>query len=88
MSTFYFPANEGRPTLVGGIVVGAFRDAPEVWAVMQYLASPEFANARQVAQSEINADVGVSGFLTANLNVDQSLWNDLEQVLLEIAGDR
>ncbi len=89
VDTFYFPANEGTPTLVGGIVPGAMRDAPEVWAVMQYLASPEFANARQAAQSEINADVGVSGFLTANLNADQSLWNDLEQVWLEMlaSGD-
>ena len=84
VDTFYFPANEGRPTLVGGINVAAFRDAPEVWAVMQYLGSPEFANARQTAQAEINADVGVSGFLTANLNADQSLWNELEQAMLEI----
>ena len=51
---------------------------------MQYLGSPEFANARQAAQTEINADVGVSGFLTANLNADQSLWNELEQAMLEI----
>jgi alpha-glucoside transport system substrate-binding protein len=89
VDTFYFPANEGRPTLVGGINVAAFRDAPEVWAVMQYLGSPEFANARQIAQSEINADVGLSGFLTANLNVDQSLFNELEQGHLEIlaSGD-
>ena len=29
VSTFYFPANEGRPTLVGGIIAAAaFRDAP------------------------------------------------------------
>jgi alpha-glucoside transport system substrate-binding protein len=89
VNTFYFPGNEGRPTLVGGINVAAFRDAPEVWAVMQYLGSPEFANARQVAQSEINAEVGVSGFLTANLNADPSLFNELEQGQLEIlqSGD-
>jgi alpha-glucoside transport system substrate-binding protein len=89
VSTFYFPANEGRPTLVASNYVAAFRDAPEVWAVMQYLGSPEFANARQVAQTEINADVGVSGYLTANLNVDQSLWNELEQGFLELlaSGD-
>jgi alpha-glucoside transport system substrate-binding protein len=89
VSTFYFPANEGQPTEVGGIVVGAMQDRPEVWAVMQYLASPEFANARQVAQSEVNADVGVSGFLTANLNADGTLWNDLEQVWLDMlsSGD-
>ncbi len=51
VSTFYFPADEGHPVLVGGINAGAFRDAPEVWEVMKYLGSPEFANARQKAQS-------------------------------------
>ena len=52
VSTFYFPADEGHPVLVGGISAGAFRDAPEVWQVMEYLGSAEFANARQAAQSE------------------------------------
>ena len=47
VSTFYFPADSGHPVLVGGISAGAFRDAPEVWKVMQYLGSAEFANARQ-----------------------------------------
>ena len=51
MNDFYFPANEGHPTELGGNNAAAFRDAPEVWAVMQYLGSPEFANARQTAQS-------------------------------------
>jgi alpha-glucoside transport system substrate-binding protein len=89
VSTFQFPANEGNPVLTGGINAGAFRDAPEVWAVMQYLGSPEYANARQAAQSELNADVGVSGFLTANLNVDPAGFNELEQGMLDIlaAGD-
>ncbi len=52
VSTFYFPSDEGHPVLVGGISAGAFRDAPEVWKVMEYLGSAEFANARQAAQSE------------------------------------
>ncbi len=47
------PSNEGQPTEVGGINAGAFRDAPEVWAVMQFLASADFANARQAAQTQI-----------------------------------
>ena len=65
---FYFPSNEGQPILTAGLFPGAFRDAPEVWAVMQYLGSPEFANARQVAQAEIAG--GLSGYLSANLNAD------------------
>ena len=52
VSTFYFPADSGHPVLVGGISAGAFRDAPEVWKVMEYLGSAEFANARQAAQSQ------------------------------------
>ncbi len=83
VSAFYFPANEGRPTLTGGNTATAFRDAPEVWAVMQYLASPEFANARQTAQAALSAG-GITGFLTATAGVDTSLWTPLEQIFIEI----
>jgi len=82
VSTFYFPSDEGKPVLVGGISAGAFRDAPEVWQVMEYLGSPEFANARQAAQSE-RVGGGNSGFLTGNRNADQALWNELEQGFIE-----
>lgn len=82
VSTFYFPSDEGHPVLVGGISVAAFRDAPEVWKVMEYLGSPEFANDRQAAQS---ARVGgdSSGFLTGNKNADKSNWSELEQGFLD-----
>jgi alpha-glucoside transport system substrate-binding protein len=82
VSTFYFPSDEGRPVLVGGISAAAFRDAPEVWQVMEYLGSPEFANARQLAQSE-RVGGGNSGFLTGNRNADPANWNELEQSFLE-----
>ena len=51
MSTFYFPSADTttHPVLVAGTIPAAFRDAPEVWAVMQYLGSPEYADARQTA---------------------------------------
>jgi alpha-glucoside transport system substrate-binding protein len=83
VSTFYFPANEGNPVLAGGLIAGAFRDSPEVWAVMQYLGSPEYTNNRQPAQTEL-AGGGISAFLSANLNADQSLFNEIEQGFLEI----
>ncbi len=82
VSTFYFPADEGHPVLVGGISAGAFRDAPEVWQVMEYLGSAEFADARQRAQSE-RVGGGLSGFLTGNTNADLSLWADLEQGFID-----
>jgi alpha-glucoside transport system substrate-binding protein len=82
VSTFYFPSDEGRPVLVGGISAGAFRDAPEVWQVMEYLGSAEFADARQAAQSE-RVGGGLSGFLTGNTNADVSAWAELEQGFIE-----
>ena len=86
VSTFYFPSvdTETQPVLVAGTIPAAFRDAPEVWAVMQYLGSPEYANARQTAQTALAGGGGVSGFLSANLNADQSLYTDLEQQFLEV----
>jgi len=83
VSTFYFPSDEGTPVLVGGISAGAFRDAPEVWQVMEYLGSAEFANARQAAQSE-RVGGGLSGFLTGNTNADTSQWDELEQGFIEL----
>ena len=50
IDTFYFPSDEGEPVLVAGTSAAAFRDAPEVWAVMNYYASSDYANNRQVAQ--------------------------------------
>lgn len=82
VSTFYFPSDEGTPVLVGGISAAAFRDAPEVWQVMQYLGSAEFANARQAAQAE-RVGGGLSGFLTGASGADVSLWSELEQGFIE-----
>jgi alpha-glucoside transport system substrate-binding protein len=82
VSTFYFPSDEGHPVLVGGLQAGAFRDAPEVWQVMQYLGSPEYANARQKAQAT-RVGGGQSGFLTGNNKADVSLWSPAEQEFLE-----
>ena len=69
VDVFYFPANEGQPTLVGANNAAAFADRPEVWAVMQYIGSAEFANARQTAQAALavaaSGEGASSGFLTA-----------------------
>ena len=83
VSTFYFPSNEGQPVLSGGLIAAAFRDAPEVWAVMQYLGSPEYVDARQPAQTEMSGG-GNSGFLSANLNADPAVFNEVEQGFIEI----
>lgn len=80
IDVFYFPAVEAgtRPTLVAGTVVAAFRDAPEVWEVMKYFASGEYATERQKAQKARTGNQQ-SGFLSANLNQDLTYYNDLER---------
>ena len=85
VNTFYFPAADASssPVLTAGNSAAAFRDAPEVWAVMEYLGSTQYAEERQKAQREIKGG-DASGFLTANLGVDLSLWNTLEAGFIEI----
>ena len=85
INTFYFPAADetSSPVLTAGNSAAAFRDAPEVWAVMEYLGSARYAEERQKAQREIKGG-DASGFLTANLGVDLTLWNDLEASFIEI----
>lgn len=85
IDTFYFPAvnPDDRPVLVAGTLVGAFRDAPEVWAVMQYMASAEYSTERQRAQAARKGG-GQSGYLSANLEQDLSVYNDLEKSWVEI----
>lgn len=82
IDAFYLPTDgEDMPVLGSGIQAGAFRDAPEVWAVMEFLGSSEYADARQAVQ--------MSGFLTAATGVDLSLWSPTEQNFIAIvqAGD-
>jgi alpha-glucoside transport system substrate-binding protein len=88
VDTFYFPAADASssPVLTAGNAAAAFRDAPEVWAVMEYLGSSRYAEERQKAQREIKGG-DASGFLTANLEVDLSLWNELEGGFIEILAN-
>jgi alpha-glucoside transport system substrate-binding protein len=84
INTFYFPNvdTNTKPVLVAGNSAAAFRDAPEVWAVMEYIGSTQYHEERQKAQREIKGG-GASGFLTANLDVDLSLWDPLEASFIE-----
>jgi alpha-glucoside transport system substrate-binding protein len=86
VDTFYFPSDEGTPVLVSGSSVAAFRDAPEVWQVMEYFGSPEYADTRQAAQTELAGGI-LSGFLTANTATDRSLYTDLEQSFLDVLNN-
>ena len=89
VDVFFFPGNgTDRPVLGGGTFVGAFNDRPEVWQVMEYFASPEYANARQEAQQALqqgdSEDLVLSGFVTANTGADPSLWHPLESNFVSI----
>ncbi len=86
IGTFYFtfPAPDGsEPVLTAGNSAAAFRDAPEVWAVMEYMGSTEYAEERQKAQ-RAGKGGGASGFLSANLDVDTDLWDPLEAEFIEV----
>ena len=84
VDVFYFPsADDTTPVLTAGTYVSAFRDAPEVWAVMEYMTSAEYSTERQRAQA---ARLGgeQSGYLSANLDQDLSVYNELEQTFVGI----
>lgn len=86
VDVFYFPSVSGdRPVLGAGTLVSAFRDAPEVWAVMEYFASADYANQRQRFQNLSKGGGSVlSGYLSPNVNADLSLYQPLEQSFLDI----
>ena len=87
VAVFYFPSigDGSRPVLGSGTLAAAFQDRPAVWAVMEYLGSPEYANARQIAQQALKGGEGqLSGFNSSNLNLDRSLWEPLEASFIEI----
>lgn len=89
VDTFYFPTVDGTtPVLVAGTLAAAFHDTPEVWAIMEYLGSPEYANARQAAQKELKGGAGFfSGFLSAVKGQDLNGYEPLEQGFLQIIAD-
>lgn len=92
VDVFYFPSNtDESPVLGGGTFVGAFNDRPEVWQVMEYFASAEYANARQAEQQRLlqgeSEELVLSGFVTANSGADPSLWHPLESNFVTILQD-
>lgn len=89
----YFPAaGDGRtPVLTAGNAIAAFRKAPEVWALMTWLADSEGQTTRQVkqaARAAAGSSAGAnSGYLSSNLEADRSVFNALEQSFIEILAN-
>lgn len=79
---FYFPAidpSKGEPVLAAGEFTVAYADRPEVQAVQNYLASPEYANSR--------AKLGnwVSGSRGADIN---NFTNPIDKLSVQILQDQ
>ena len=84
IDVFYFPdINGDAPVLSAGTLAGAFDDDPATMAVMEYLATPEYAQIRQQKQT---AELGgsISGYLSGAQGQDQSVYQPFEQRLIEI----
>jgi alpha-glucoside transport system substrate-binding protein len=74
VSTFPFPAiNSQYANAVegGGEVIGEFRDAPEVRAVVNYLTSVDFAKSR----------AAIGSWLTSNKKLDTSVYTNAQEKL-------
>lgn len=77
---FYLPADtaDEQPLLVAGDYLAAFNDDPATMAVMQYLASPEWANSR----------VSIGGVVSPNQGVDPAnASSDMLRLTLELMQD-
>jgi alpha-glucoside transport system substrate-binding protein len=89
----YFPAKDASrtPVLTAGNAIAAFRDAPEVWALMTWLADAEGQTVRQTkqaARAAANSGPGAnSGYLSSNLEADRTAFNALEQSFIEILAN-
>ncbi len=84
IDVFYFPdINGDRPTLTAGTYAAAFDDEPATMAVLNYMATADYAETRQAAQTEFLGG-GLSGFLSAAQGQDPAVYQPLEQGFLEI----
>jgi alpha-glucoside transport system substrate-binding protein len=89
VDVFYLPAFEGddtNPVLTAGIFAAAFDDDPATDAVMQYIATADYAETRQRNQTEAVGG-GLSGYLSAAIGQDPSVYQPLEQSFLEILSN-
>ena len=68
--------DSGEVVLTGGTFAGAFSADEDTMAALEFMASPEYVEAR--------LEAGVGGFLSANQNVDTGAYSGFEQTLVEI----
>jgi alpha-glucoside transport system substrate-binding protein len=77
-------ASRAQTILVGAEFVAAFSDRPEVQAFQAFLSSPEWANLKAKAGS----DLGQSGWISANTGLDPAnLSNPIDRLSAEVLQD-
>ena len=86
VNVFYFPdINGDRPVLGAGTLAAGFNDDPSTMRLLAYMATPEYAEARQEAQAaRKEGEEALSGFLSAVKGQDPSVYQPLEQSFLEV----
>ncbi|MDW3214524.1 MAG: ABC transporter substrate-binding protein [Ilumatobacteraceae bacterium] len=89
VDVFYFPDIDGsKPVLGAGTLAAAFNDRPEVHELLAYMATPDYAEARQTAQQALKGGGdALSGFLSAVNGQDPSVYQPLEQSFLDILSE-
>ncbi|MYG56018.1 MAG: carbohydrate ABC transporter substrate-binding protein [Acidimicrobiaceae bacterium] len=86
VNVFYFPdINGDRPVLGAGTLAAAFNDNDATMALLAYLSTPDYAEARQVSQAtRKGGGATLSGFLSAAQGQDPSVYQPLEQSFLNV----
>ncbi|MEO1061287.1 MAG: ABC transporter substrate-binding protein [Actinomycetota bacterium] len=88
VDVFYFPdINDDAPILIAGVFAGAFNDDPATMAVMEYLATSDYAENRQRIQAELLGGTDITGYLSGSNGQDVSVYSPLEQSFLEIINN-
>jgi len=84
VDVFYFPSIKGdSPVLGAGTLAAGFNDNPATEAVLEYLSTADYANARQVAQTARKGG-GLSGFLSAVKGQNMDNYQGLEKSFINI----
>jgi len=84
VDVFYFPSIKGdKPVLGAGTLAAGFNDNPATMAVLEYLSTADYANARQVAQTALKGG-GLSGFLSAVKGQNMDNYQPLEKSFINI----
>ncbi len=87
VNVFYFPdINGDAPVLTAGTLAAAFNDDEATMAVMEYIATSDYAENRQRILTDFLGG-GLSGYLSAAQGQDPSVYQPLEQQFLSILAD-